>query len=717
MNNLDLISKEFLTNPSEQNALSLLKNLKHNNAHNICCLFGEYFSKMFPHNFEIRDETAFSLYKIGNYERSYNLYKQNLKYNHLTQAQIKKTLSDQYKCINHISDKYIYYNQQLVNQILSKPKNPFPNVTFTITTCKRFDLFEKTMNSFLNCCTDINRIDEWFCVDDNSSEEDRKKMKKLYPFFTFYFKTLQEKGHPKSMNIIRDHVNTNFIFHMEDDWKYFTKENYIGDCMDVLSNNITVGQCLVNKNYSETPMILTGGLLQYTNSGTRYYLHEQATTDEQRNNFAKKHGPGPNCSYWPHFSFRPSLTKTSVLKQLGAYNENANHFEMDYANKYVKAGFISAFLEGVSCLHIGRLTSQRFDKSIPNAYDLNNESQFTGDKPKEETRSVKLMAHVVNLDSRKDRLESFTEEMKQAPLIKYHRFSAINGKNLSKNSQQLQCLFDGNDYNMRKGIVGCALSHIKLWVELMKSNVDMFLIFEDDIKLAPNFQQKLFGVLSKIVHADWDIIYLGHHLFKKYKTDDDFDPEKDPVLVKTDSKTSLQQSMGGAFAYIINKKCIKSLLEFINKRGMTNAIDTMMQKANDELNVFYCKPHIVYSKVVDNLQCDSDIQFNFDSLTLGYGDRKKEEREFYGKDNVIDLKTVDDLLKYLESDGTKIGFFDNQKEISNGLNLVKTRYKNYYTVENRLLIIVPKPTKEQLQFRSFHRLKNGDRYSIDNIIN
>ena len=39
-----------------------------------------------------------------------------------------------------------------------------------MTTCKRFDLFEKTINSILNCF-DVENIDEWFLVDDNSSVE------------------------------------------------------------------------------------------------------------------------------------------------------------------------------------------------------------------------------------------------------------------------------------------------------------------------------------------------------------------------------------------------------------------------------------------------------------------------------------------------------------------------------------------------------------------
>ena len=61
-----------------------------------------------------------------------------------------------------------------INKINKNIKgNLLKKIMFSITTCKRFDLFEKTINSFLNCCNDIDTIDYWLCVDDNSSIEDR----------------------------------------------------------------------------------------------------------------------------------------------------------------------------------------------------------------------------------------------------------------------------------------------------------------------------------------------------------------------------------------------------------------------------------------------------------------------------------------------------------------------------------------------------------------
>lgn len=77
--------------------------------------------------------------------------------------------------------------------VIQNKTKDFPLITLTITSCKRLDLFVKTINSFMQCCKDIHLIDEWFCVDDNSSIEDRLRMQELYPFINFYFKTLEEK--------------------------------------------------------------------------------------------------------------------------------------------------------------------------------------------------------------------------------------------------------------------------------------------------------------------------------------------------------------------------------------------------------------------------------------------------------------------------------------------------------------------------------------------
>jgi GR25 family glycosyltransferase involved in LPS biosynthesis len=136
---------------------------------------------------------------------------------------------------------------------------------------------------------------------------------------------------------------------------------------------------------------------------------------------------------------------------------------------------------------------------------------------------------------------------------------------------------------------------------------------EDDITFCKNFREKFISLYNNL-NENWDICFLGHHIWKQYKTDKYYD-DSFPILEKWNTETSLQYSMGGTGGYLISKKGAKKMLEFINRTGMTNGIDTMQQKACDSLNIYYCKPHLIYSECWTlDTNPDTDIQHNFKSL-------------------------------------------------------------------------------------------------------
>ena len=68
-----------------------------------------------------------------------------------------------------------------------------------------------------------------------------------------------------------------------------------------------------------------------------------------------------------------------------------------------------------------------------------------------------------------------------------------------KSSRQLQRIFDGNDYNMQVGAVGCAMSYFKMYTELIYSDYDNFLFLEDDAEFAPNFENKLGLIIALVI--------------------------------------------------------------------------------------------------------------------------------------------------------------------------------------------------------------------------
>ena len=709
------LAERYLKYHDEQMAIDLVRCARCQNLHNLGCILAEYLISVFPHSFYIKEEYGIMLYYKQEYDKSYLIFQSILDMRNLTEQQVNLVISNQKFSIDFFKDKYINYNQKLVNDIIgyTKQDKRFPLITLTITSCKRLDLFVKTINSFMECCKDIHLIDKWFCVDDNSSTEDRIRMQELYPFINFYFKTREEKGHPQSMNIIRKYVKTPYTFHMEDDWLFFECRNYLSECLEVLGSSQKIGQCLINKNYTEisNDHDVIGGELKKTTTGLRYYIHEYCVTDKEKQDFLERHGPGSSSSYWPHFSFRPSLLHTKIYEELGEFNETTSHFEMDYSYRYISKGYISAFLEKTYCLHIGRLTSERDNKSIPNAYDLNNECQFSG-KESQLAFPFRMKTFVMNLDRRPDRMTEFNKHVKSTNFLDIERFSAIDGSKLTP-TPQLQQIFDNNDYNMREGMVGCAMSHITLYIKLLKDpNNDVYCIFEDDIDFTPDFHNKLLLCSKELDKTKWDIFYLGHHLWSHHIDDNVYSKTLTPKIEQFNMAKSFQMSLGGAAGYMITKKGAEKLLEIINVTGMTNGIDTIQQKSADILDIFYAYPHLIYSECVNNNPdtCNTDIQRNFKSLTLSLEKRLEEELKFYPIISCISTNEINSNI--MNPDTNIIPYFyisDNKQEIKDIVSLCK---HPCYTLEDKIVFVVPNEDNG----RYFHRFKKYGVWNIDDAI-
>lgn len=720
MSQINNLCIEFLKNQNEKTALNLLSLINLSGNFDLGLIIGEFLISIYNHCYEIKREYSVSCYFTKNYEKFYSICENILLMKNLDENLYNFTIFNQHFAINHICDRYIDYKPEIIDNILNRKAKEFPLVTLTITTCKRFDLFEKTINSFLQC-VDIEMIDNWFLIDDNSTEEDREKMKRLYPFFTFYFKNYNEKGHVKSMNIIKEQIlnkyKTPYMLHIEDDWKFFVKKNFIKDAIDVLGDNENLGQCLFNKNYTEieSDISIRGGDFKKTLNGTRYYIHEYANTPEKIEQWIKKHGSSTSSNYWPHFSFRPSLIKTKIFKDIqGDFSYESNHFEMDYAYRYTNKGYSSSFFEALYCIHIGRLTCQKHDESIVNAYKLNNEEQFV----KKEKKKIK--SYVINLDRRADRYEKFNQNGKNnIEFLNCERFSAIDGKIL-KSTTQIQRIFNNNDYDMKLGMVGCALSHIKLYIELIYSDYDAFCIFEDDISFAKDFQKKIMNIFDQVKDKDFDIIYLGHHLRNLNEQEKMIDKNEEFSKVeKWDVFKSFDKSIGGNFAYLISKNGAKNILNYINEiGGLRNCIDTIIQKSANKLNILYCNPNIVFSNCYRNegTNIDSDIQYTHESLTISLVEKTKQEIEFYNSKNLkIEKLNFEDSFEKIKNENDFIIYCLDPKIDNIGILKNKCIEKNikFYIIENIVIFIYNKI--EDIN-RYFHYFKINDRYSIEDCL-
>jgi GR25 family glycosyltransferase involved in LPS biosynthesis len=514
------------------------------------------------------------------------------------------------------------YPERMIKKLPYKQHNK-DTVLLTITTCKRFDLFEKTMNSFITCCEDINLITKFYCVDDNSSKTDRKLMKEKYPFFEFYFKSENEKGHRTSMNIIWNKLQqekpTRWL-HMEDDWLFIRKDCYIGRSIEMLNkyNDKGVRQVLFNKNYGETlnDYNLVGGELVEDNH-YRIHTHNEVITW------------GMHCSYWPHYSFRPALVDTSVILELGNYDSPNTFFEMDYANRYTEKNYKSMFMNSIVCLHTGKLTTET-NSTKQNAYALNGTDQFSQQSTIQK-RKFSGKIQIINLKRREDRKENISKLLDSNNITNYQFFEAVDGNSLELN-EDIARMFQGNDFGSRTATIGCALSHIKLWTQLVCSDDDYYLVMEDDITFSSHYDDKK-ETLDRVVqyidnHKEVDMMFLGYHMFKHIQ--EDRHKQTDDMMITLEK----DKYIGGFFSYIVTKQGAAKILQYITKNGVKHGIDYVVKimPENTPFNMMNVQPHFILSDWVDTLESkvDSDIQKDFKTFDIdNYLNKMNEEWEYH----------------------------------------------------------------------------------------
>jgi hypothetical protein len=116
-------------------------------------------------------------------------------------------------------------------------------ITVTITSCKRIDLLKQTIASFLK--TNTYPIYEYIVINDDPLSRD---------VVEDVFKDLNNcrivhnsvnYGLKKSLDIVFNMVTTDYFFHLEDDWYFEDKNDYIKNSLTLLENLPQVHQVWV----------------------------------------------------------------------------------------------------------------------------------------------------------------------------------------------------------------------------------------------------------------------------------------------------------------------------------------------------------------------------------------------------------------------------------------------------------------------------------------
>lgn len=193
---------------------------------------------------------------------------------------------------------------------------------------------------------------------------------------------------------------------------------------------------------------------------------------------------------------------------------------------------------------------------------------------------------VINLEKDKHRYINAINQFKKYRITNYEFFKAINGNNLTDEEYKSYTTSIGY-YITSPSMVGCGISHIKLWEKIVKENIQYSLILEDDFIFKDNFINN-FNELMKNVPKKFDVLYLNSNIFvNKYLSLDNInDYVYKPLFII--------EFVG----YVITLEGAKKLLKKINKVAYHIDFQITINYLfyNKDFNIITAKKAIIYQE-------------------------------------------------------------------------------------------------------------------------
>jgi len=227
------------------------------------------------------------------------------------------------------SEQYDEFSKLYTNKQLIIPQHD--DISFVITTCNRLDLLEDTLNSFFDICS--YPFKEYIMSDDSG---DDAIYKQLVERWGSKFKIIQNKpklGLCRTIDILWNTVQSDYIFHCEDDWRFDTNQHLIEDSLSILKEHVHVHQVQV-RHLSDNPHIPedhTYSTLNFVNFKKMPWWREE----------------------WSGYSWNPGLRRKGDYQTMFPNGLIEFGDEINCSKHSMNFNYLAVVLVNTACTHIG----------------------------------------------------------------------------------------------------------------------------------------------------------------------------------------------------------------------------------------------------------------------------------------------------------------------------------------------------------------------------
>ncbi|MEX0589898.1 MAG: glycosyltransferase [Xanthobacteraceae bacterium] len=201
------------------------------------------------------------------------------------------------------------------------------DITFVLTSCNRFDLLRETVESFLtfNTCP----IAEYLFVEDSGNDQIYELVRSFGPAIKVILND-PPIGQIASIDKAYAELHTPYIFHCEDDWRFFRK-GFIEESL-VLLDSVPEVSVVSGRRRGQKP-----------DFDRRFFNSPQRHCNGIGYRF---NAPEPE-QIWGGYTFNPGLRRLQDYRKLGSFG--AVSTEADISRWFLKHGMHVAHLEHPAC--------------------------------------------------------------------------------------------------------------------------------------------------------------------------------------------------------------------------------------------------------------------------------------------------------------------------------------------------------------------------------
>jgi len=189
------------------------------------------------------DEQAVCASWIGKHAEAFTLCRRQLAHPDLPDGERRRIAGNRDVSVPAMIEAASSYPDVLAGSLVAGPREA--EVTVSVVAGPDREATEQTLNSFLNCCTDVSRVGRFLVVDAGLSAPDRALLRKRYGFLEFAHRR-SGVGPATQLAQLRKQIGGRFWLHLGQGWQFFAPENYITRLSAVLDAEPEVFQVGIN---------------------------------------------------------------------------------------------------------------------------------------------------------------------------------------------------------------------------------------------------------------------------------------------------------------------------------------------------------------------------------------------------------------------------------------------------------------------------------------